>query len=162
MWECMMIGKQVTTKTLSLLLETLPFWKILLFAFWTYIIPLLCITKENIRPCWIRGMTNIETNEHKSSTLFFPMVLEELQIPILQNTEKYIIEKKFIERTTIIYAKIYNCNRNWVMYPCKLIIVSFYTSQHWTLFFKQYLWYNLLLVGILLLVERSSWLWVEL
>ena len=44
-------------------------------------------------------MTNIETNEHKSSTFFFPMVLEELQIPILQNAEKYIIEKQFIEQT---------------------------------------------------------------
>ena len=59
-------------------------------------------------------MTNIETNEHKSSTFFFPMVLEELQIPILQNTEKYIIDKKFIERTnyTIIDTKFHNCNRN--------------------------------------------------
>ena len=47
-------------------------------------------------------MTNIETNEHKSSTFFFPMVLEELQIPILQNAEKYIIEEQFIERTQIL------------------------------------------------------------
>ena len=61
------------------------FLKILLFAFWTYIIPLLCITKKNIRPCWMRGMTNIETNEHKTYTFFLSSIRQiELLIPILQ------------------------------------------------------------------------------
>ena len=47
-----MIGKQVLTqKFFPECWKHCSFWEILLFAFWTYIIPLLCITKKNIRLC---------------------------------------------------------------------------------------------------------------